>query len=215
MKFSQLTEIFKQPKANFSSRPLHCLFYSHSWTIYCLQELGLLNPEEDIIIELASPSNLSAVLNPNNNEYENLLALLQPDKHLHQLGGQFKQICAPVVLAPAAANRNDLLAALALVGTDLSHFLRAVVLVHVNDAADFHLAYAHMASFGLVWDVADYPNANLPALAEILVGENYLDQSRWSGIHFCNHKQRQSIVNETNAASLRKMLAEFPALSIN
>lgn len=215
MKLSQLTGIFKQPKANLSSRPLHCLFYSHSWTIYCLEELGLLKPEEDIIIELASPSNLSAVLNPNNHNYQNLLALLQPGKHLHHLGEPFKQVCAPVVLAPTAANRNDLLAALALVGTDLSRFLRAVVLVHINDAADFHLAYAHMASFGLVWDVADYPTANLPALAEVLVGEHYLDESRWRGIHFCNHKQRQSLVNDANAASLRKMLADFPALEAN
>lgn len=194
-----------------SVRPLHCVFYSHIWTVYLLEELGLLNPETDTIVELASESNFSIALNPFNKYHENILGLLQPSMHLHDLGARFKDIAAPMVLAPhQPVSLNTLLAAIALATTDASPIEKAVVLVHINDAAKLAPAYAYMSRFSIVWDIADYPNAGLPALAQVLATEQCFDEQRWHGIHLCNHKQRQLPDSAERKAALRELFDQFP-----
>lgn len=212
MKLSRLIDYFKEPQPMKAARPLHCVFYSHIWTVYSLQELGLLHPETDVILELATESNFSLALNPFNKYHENILGLLQPTLHLDDLGARFKDIAAPMVLAPhQPASLNALLGAIALATTDASPIEKAVVLIHINDAAKFASAYAYMSRFSIVWDIADYPNAGLPALAQVLATEQCLDEQRWHGIHLCNHKQRQLPDSAAREAALRELFDQFPA----
>ncbi len=212
MKLSRLIDYFKEPQPMKAARPLHCVFYSHIWTVYSLQELGLLDPETDVILELATESNFSLALNPFNKYHENILGLLQPTLHLDDLGARFKDIAAPMVLAPhQPASLNALLGAIALAITDASPIENAVVLIHINDAAKFASAYAYMSRFSIVWDIADYPNAGLPALAQVLATEQCLDEQRWHGIHLCNHKQRQLPDSAEREAALRELFDQFPA----
>ena len=213
MKLTRFSDYFKKSQPLHTFRPLHCVFYSHIWTVYALEELGLVNPKTDIILELATESNFAPALNPSNNFHENLQVLLQPSRHLHQLGTHFQDIATRMVLAPTqTAPLTNTLSALALVNTDASPIKNAVVLVHFNDASKFALAYAYMSRFSIIWDVADYPNATLPALAQALAAEECLDEERWGGIHLCNHKQRQIPDRIEREAALRELLKEFPSL---
>ena len=205
-----LFNFFKEKPVLIKQRHVHCLFYSHIFTVYAIEELGLLN-KTDIILELATQSHFSAALNPFNKYHKNLLGLLQDNVHLHQLGAKFKGICAPLVLAPhQGVALNHLLAALALVNTDSSPIEQAIVLVHINDAGLFSLAYPYMNSFSIVWDSADYPHAHLPALAQLLVDEQYLTEKNWGGFYLCNHHRRQLLNSDERTALLRQLMAQFP-----
>jgi len=213
MRFSSLKDLFKKPHPIKSGRPLHCIFYSHIWTVYSLEGLGLLNPKTDIILELATESNFAPALNPSNHNYGSLLNLLQTNRHLHQIGTHFKNIPVPMVLAPQPSSSvNNLLSALALVNTDDSPVEKAVILVHINDACKFALAYAHMNRFSIVWDIADHPNSLLPALAELLLVEQCLAVQNWGGIHLCNHQLRRVSDSREREVALRQLLDEFPLL---
>lgn len=175
-----------------------------------LEELGLINPKTDIILELATESNVAAALNPSKESTKSIIELLQPDRHIHQLGSHFKGVAAPIVLAPSTpAPLNTLLSALALVNTDVSAIEKAVVLVHINDAPQFTLAYSLMDYFSIAWDVADYPTANLAALAQLLVTEQHLTEQSWRGIQLCHHKQRHSPDSEERTAILNQLMDEF------
>jgi hypothetical protein len=201
---------FKKNQPITAARSLHCVFYSHIWTVYLLEELGLLNPKTDIILELATESNFAAALNPSNSTHKNLLGLLQQDVHLHQLGDRFKNINAPMVLAPHhPISLNIILSALALVSTDNSPIEKAVVLVHINDAPQFVATYHQMRYFSILWDIADYPSANLAALAELLATEQCLDEQSWRGVQLCHHKQRQLPDSEDRTAILNQLIDEF------
>lgn len=211
MNFSNLiTDVLKKTQPATTFRPLHCVFYSHIWTVYLLEELGLVNPKTDIILELAAESNFTAALNPSNKPYDDLLGLLQPDVHLHQLGTEYNNIAAPMILAPHNnGSLNKLLSALALVSTDVSPIKKAIVLVHIDDASKFALAYSHMSYFSIAWDVADYPNANLPALAELLANEQCLNEHNWLGIQLCQHKHRQLPDSDERKEILHQIIDEF------
>jgi hypothetical protein len=205
-----LSKLFKKPQPITIARPLHCVFYSHIWTVYLLEELGLLNAKTDIILELATESNFAAALNPSNNTHKNLLGLLQQEIHLHQLGAHFKNIAAPMVLAPHhPVSLNVMLSALALVSTDISPIKNALVLVHINDAPQFTAAYNHMSYFSIAWDIADYPSANLADLAELLATEQHLNEQSWRGIQLCHHKQRQLPDSDDRKAVLNQLIDEF------
>ncbi|GAB6140075.1 hypothetical protein JCM14076_08040 [Methylosoma difficile] len=212
MKFLNVADYFSKPYPVVNARPVHCLFYSHIWSVYSLADLGLIKPKTDVIIELATEPTFATMLNPFNAYQETLLSLLQPNKHLHHLGAKYKGIPVPMVLAPpAGTSANALLSALALVNTDASSVENVVVMININDAAKFVSAYGFMTRFSLVWDVADYPNASLAALAELLVTEAYLDEQRWGGIHLCNHPQRQLPDSKERFTALQALFADFPS----
>jgi hypothetical protein len=205
-----LSNPFKKTQPTLFSRPLHCVFYSHIWTVYLLEELGLINSENDVILELATESNFAAALNPTNNTHKNLLGLLQQGTHLHQLGARFKNLATTMVLAPhQLVSLNIMLSALALVATDASPIKKAVVLVHIDDAAELVSAYSHMSYFSILWDVADYPSANLANLAELLANEQFLNEQNWRGVKLCQHKERQLPDSDYRKALLNQLIDEF------
>jgi hypothetical protein len=115
-----------------------------------------------------------------------------------------------MVLAPhQPVSLNVMLSALALVSTDASHIEKAVVLVHIDDAAQLVSAYSHMSYFTIAWDIADYPSANLADLAELLATEQYLNEQSWRGVKLCHHKQRQSPDSDDRKEVLNKLIDEF------
>ena len=213
---SVISEYFKKShhNASYAGRPLHCIFYSHVWNIYELENLGLVNPKQDILLELATESQFALMFNSQTRDYDTLLDLLQPDIHLDDLIEKFKGIHTPIVLAPnTGVSVNRLLSALALVASDACPVKKAVVLVHYRDAEKFRDAYAQMSQFSILWDVADYPNATLQSVAEILVSEGCLeDTQRWQGFHLCSHVQRHLPDTEQRQTTLNQLLDEFPLL---
>lgn len=216
MRLPPFNDFYRKTKQAIIERPVHCVFYSHNWTIYDLEALGLVKPKVDIIIELATQSALAATLNPSNKHHETLLGLLQPNLHLHQLGAFFKEINSLVVLAPhQTVNFNSLLSALALVITDDSSIEKAVVLVNINDAALFTLAYPYMRYFSIVWDIADYPNKNLVDLAQLLATEQCLTVQNWRGFYLSNHQKRLLPDSQAREALLKQLIDEFPFVKAN
>ncbi len=214
MRLSQLFDYFNKAEPHLGTRPLHCVFYSHIWTVYCLEGQGLLNPKTDIVVELATESHFSHALDPLNNQRGNLLGLLQPGRHLQQLGCRYQGIAAPMVLAPAQpAQINAVLSALALLSTDPSPIERAVVLVNVCDGSAFAEAFAYMSEFSILWDIADYPTAALPALAQALAAGQCLNGGQWGGFHLCNHKQRQLPDAPQRQEALQQLLSGFAGLT--
>ncbi len=214
MRFSQLFDYFNKAEPRLGARPLHCVFYSHIWTVYCLEGQGLLNPKTDIVVELATESHFSRALAPLNNQRGNLLGLLQPGRHLQHLGVRYQDIAAPMILAPSQpAQINAVLSALALLSTDPSPIERAVVLVNVCDGPAFADAFPYMSGFSILWDIADYPNAALPALAQALAAGQCLDGGHWGGFHLCNHKHRQLPDAPQRQEALRQLLDGFAGLT--
>jgi hypothetical protein len=196
-----------------TSRPIHCLFYSHVWTIYQLEELGLVKPGDEMLLELGLESRFSDVFG-RHEKRRGLIRLMKPGVNLHMLAYQPQSLHVPIILAPNPAETVEaLLASLSLVATIESPIDRVTALVHINDGPLFADAYPLMDDFSIVWDVADFPNPALLALAESLVKEQCLSQDKWKGIHLCNHPGRQLPANKVRESMLRNALNEFPVLN--
>lgn len=213
MKLPRFLERKPRPKAPLSPRPIHGVFYAHSWSVYCLEALGLSVSKADVLVELATQSHLAHVLAPYNETRDSVLGLLQPQRHIHQLGQRYPGVVPAVVLAPVKpALASDVLNALALLANGHGPAGKALVMIHCADAALFAPAYAHMTDFSILWDVADVPDASLPALAQVLAGEHCLTQSRWAGFKLCHYERRPVADAEQRTAVLQTLLAQFPDL---
>jgi|GEM_PF-846009 len=216
MKLTSIIERMQRPDTPPPERPVHCVFYAHIWSVYCLEQaLGLSEPKTTMLVELATQSHLGYALAPFNETRDSLLGLLQPGRHVHQLSQRYSGIAAPMVLAPVKpAQLSDVLNALALLPHDRSPSKKAVVLVNLSDAALFAPAYENMTDFSILWDSADLPDASLPTLAKLLAGQHCLGQGRWGGFKLCSHKLRAVADAGQRMAILQGLLAEFPELTV-
>lgn len=196
------------------SRSVHCLFYSHVWSIYQLEALGLIKGKNPILVELSIESKFAAVFDRSEQRHKGLIELLQPNAQLHKLAYRPKNINTPIILAPnPKASVDALVAALSVVATVDSPVDDVTVLIHINDGAQFADAYPLMSDFSIVWDVADFPNAALLALTESLVRDQCLSKDKWKGFYLFNHPNRQLPENKVRESILRDLLNNFPVLS--
>jgi hypothetical protein len=197
-----------------TSRPIHCLFYSHVWSIYQLEALGLIKAGGDLLVEMALESKFAPVFARSGIQHKGITDVLQLGFELQKLAYQPSNINNPIILAPnPLATADVLIAALALVKTVESPIDSVTVLIHINDALQFVDAYPLMTDYSIVWDVADFPNAALLALTESLAKEECLSKSKWKGFHLCNHPSRQLPDIKARESILRNLLKDFPALS--
>jgi hypothetical protein len=196
-----------------TTRPIHCLFYSHVWTIYQLEALGLIKTGDEMLLELGLESRFADVFG-RHEKRRGLVRLLRPGMNLHMLAYQPQSLNVPIILAAnPPATVDSLIAALSLVATVDSPIEKVTALVHINDGALFADAYPLMTDFSIVWDVADFPNAALQTLTEALVKQQCLSQDTWKGFHLCNHPGRQLPESQTRESMLRNVLNDFPVLN--
>lgn len=197
-----------------TSRPIHCLFYSHVWSVYQLEALGLIKAGGDLLLELALESRFAPVFARSGIQHKGITELLQPGFELQKLAYQPKNINNPIVLASnPSATVDALIAVLSLVKTVESPVDSVAVLIHINDALQFVDAYPLMDDFAIIWDVADFPNTALLALTESLAKEQCLSKDKWKGFHLCSHPGRQLPDTKARESILRNLLKDFPALS--
>jgi hypothetical protein len=197
-----------------TSRTLHCLFYSHVWSIYQLEALGLIKSRNPLLVELSLEPRFAAVFDQLDKRHKGLAEVLQPGAQLQKLAYRAKHVNTPIILAAnPAVSIGTLLAALSVMATVDSPVDEITVLVHINDGAQFADAYAFMSDFSIVWDVADYPNAALVALAESLVNEQCLGLDKWRGFYLSNHPNRQLPDTHARTSILQDILQHFPVLS--
>lgn len=196
------------------SRPIHCLFYSHVWSIYQLEALGLIKAKNPLLVELSVESKFAAVFDRCDQRHKGLIELLQPGTQLHKLAYRAKNINTPIILAPnPKASVDALIAALSVIASVDSPIDDVTVLIHINDGAQFVDAYSLMSDFSIVWDVADFPNAALLALTQALAKEQCLSKNKWKGFHLFNHPNRQLPENKVRESILRGLLNDFPVLN--
>lgn len=196
-----------------ATRHIHCLFYSHVWTIFQLESLGLIKPGNEMLLELALESRFSDVFG-RHEKRRGLIRLMKPGMNLYMLAYRPESLNIPIILASnPPATVESLIAALSLVTTVESPIDKITVLMHINDGPLFANAYPLMTDFSIVWDVADFPNSSLLALTESLVKEQCLSQDKWKGFHLCNHPGRELPENRSRESMLRNLLTEFPILN--
>jgi hypothetical protein len=196
-----------------TSRPIHCIFYSHVWSIFQLEALGLIKADGDeMLLELALESKFSTVFS-RPEKRRGLIRLLRPGINLHMLAYKPESLNVPIILASNPQTTPDLLIeALSLISAVESPIDKITALVHINDAPQFTAAYPLMCDFSIVWDVVDFPNAALSALSESLVMEQCLSKDKWKGFYLCNHPSRQLPDNKARESVLRNVLNDFPVL---
>lgn len=198
----------------FTTIPLHCVFYSHEWSIFQLESLGLIKTaKEEMILELAQESNFATVFG-RPEKRKGLIRLLRPGINLHMLAFRPEALGVPMVLAPVpAVPVESLVSAVALIPTLFSPIEKVTVLVHVNDGPAFADAFPLMSDFSIVWDTADYPTNALTELTQSLASANCLSKDKWKGFYLCNHPNRQFPDYKERESLLRKLLGDFPVLS--
>jgi hypothetical protein len=192
---------------------IECLFYSHVWTIYELENLGIIKTGGELLIELATESRFAPVFDRSEKISKGIVSLLQPGFSVHKLAFRHSSIKAPIVLAPNPPVAIDnQLSALSLLPSIENHADKVIVMMHVNDAPSFASAFANMDNFSIVWDIADFPGSELSELGQSLLNQQCLSQETWKGFFLCNHPNRRLPDVKIRESVLKKLLNEFPAL---
>lgn len=178
-----------------------------------LQQAGLNSDNTEIFAELATDSHLAPVFNKQSYRRFGLAGLLSFQNCLDKLAITYKNVPAPLVLAPnPAVTPEVLVSAVALLEATQSTATRITLLVHVNDAAKFAHAFQYIHQFGILWDIADPPNLCLEQLAQLLADNHCISPERWAGLFLCNHPWRASADTDNRGTILNTILGEFPQL---
>jgi len=195
-------------------RSVECLFYSHVWAIHMLKHLKLGSLDDTILVELAETSNLAPVFGEQAKARYGLAGLLHLSGRLEKLAQPFKNVPAPLVLAPRPPVPADALcSAVGLLATTPAPYQRALVLVHIDDAEKFASAYPAVSRFTVAWDVADAPTASLVQMAEALTRNHCVSADSWGGFRWYSHPHRKVADAEQRLHSLQEAVQEYPQLA--
>jgi hypothetical protein len=197
-------------------RPIQCIFYSHVWAIHMLKHAGLGSFENQVLIELATISNLAAIFGEQGKARFGLAGMLRLSGRLEQFAQEFKNVPARLILAPKPEiPASALCSAVGLLATTPSFYQKATLLVHLNDAPQFASAYPYVNCFSMLWDIADVPTPTLVQLAQILVENHCITQETWRGFHLYKHPNRPVPDMKDRLATLKSILDDYPTLSGN
>jgi hypothetical protein len=195
-------------------RTLRCVFYSHIWAIHRLGRAGLGDFNNDVLAELAVDSHLAPVFRKQFETRWGLAGVLTSSDCLHLISEKYPYVPAPLILAPnPSVSVSALESAVSVLPSTPGPFTQATLLVHVDDAAKFRGAYAHVERFSVLWDLADLPSLALEQLAAVLAENNCLTPARWAGLHVCRHPLRPVPDWEERRSDWLKILGEFPAVN--
>lgn len=194
-------------------RSVECLFYSHVWVVHMLKHLNLGPLDSTVLVELAESSNLAPVFGEQAKARYGLAGLLHLSGRLEKLTQTFKNVAAPLVLAPRPQVSVDALcSAVGLLSTTPASFERVLLLVHIDDATKFRSAYPAVSCFRVLWDVADAPTASLVHMAEALAENHCISQQTWEGFRWYNHPHRKLADAEERLHNLQQAVREYPQL---
>jgi len=195
-------------------KPIHCIFYSHVWAVHMLKYAGLNTNHNNVIVELATTSNLAGVFGEQGKARYGLAGLLRLSGRLEQFAQMYKNVIAPLVLAPRpevpAVALNSAVGLLASSPTPYTHIH---LLVHIEDAPKFAGAYPHVNRFSMLWDLGDPPTAALGPLAETLVDNHCIQAETWGGFFFYQHPNRPVADLAQRQEAFQQVLRQYPLLS--
>jgi hypothetical protein len=213
-----------------SKKELHCIFYSHPWSVLELKNTGLLNDNNDVLVELAQASFLRQVLtaesafqklsithalhgyNPFESTKKKLFFSLFSEKKPDALASsalRFNDLPAPLVLAPReqaspALQISGLLSALALG----SRFKKIIALIHYHEAELFSGIFSYVDQFDILWDCADLPDCKLSELTSLL-SKHQVTKERWGEFRLCQSPTRMNSEHEKNYLQYQQIINEI------
>jgi hypothetical protein len=198
-----------------TSEPVNitCFFYSHSWAVQVLDQIGLGDLSKTLIVEISINSILASVFNDLNSNRRGVAGLLRSDITVDQIVQNFSGLQCPIVLAsrppvPVASTASG-------VGV-LRHaahgFNRVILMVHLSEAATMIHAVADADRFGVLWDLADTPNVGLADLGIVLTRHNCLSDESWAGLHFYEHPRRKVADAQDRKKRYEQIFAEYPSV---
>ncbi|MBH1969836.1 hypothetical protein FK216_01330 [Moraxellaceae bacterium AER2_44_116] len=195
-----------------SSTPtIECVFYSHCWGLYCLEQLGLTSSKGVLLIELSRKSTLGIMLGDKNSL--GIASLLDPETTLESQIRHYDDVALGLILA---SNQElplaTLAAAVGVLPFKNTRIKRIILLVNILEAVDLAPIWQHAGNFKVFWDVADSPDQTLVDMGESLSSMGCLDASSWQGITFYQNPQRPSKMADTLLSHYRDILSEYPAV---
>lgn len=199
-----------------SVRAIDCLFYSHVWVVHMLGRCGLGDFREQVLVELATDSILAPVFGATGETRAGLAGLLQLNGQLDRLTKTYRNVPAPLVLAPSpTVPVPALCAAVGLLAGAAGCGQRATLLVHIDEAPLFASVYGLVERFGILWDIADLPGESLSVLAEVLLKQHCLTPPRWLGLRCYRHPRRIAADDQQRLAQFKALTQEFPGVAVN
>jgi len=191
------------------------VFYSHAWSIYCLDQLNLTALDKSIVFELGRGSTLAPVFDRQGVIQLGIVGLLHDSERLPKMIEKFDQVAAPVVFSPRpVATPASLGSALGVVKHIESDYEHAIVMVHLSDVVFAASGLIHSDEFVVAWDAQDPFTTELVHLGRVLKSRALLTDSNWRGIRFYNSEKSKH--NQQSKAEREQILdeavKEFPAL---
>jgi hypothetical protein len=196
-----------------STANIECVFYSHCWGLYCLDQLGIKTNEETILIELSRKSTLGLMLGDSSKHNMGIASLLDPETGLDSQIRHYDELPVGIILA---SNQElpiaTLSAAAGVIRFKKTRAKRIILLVNVLDAVELAPIWQHADSFRVFWDIADQPDQTLVNIGDVLAGIGCLNSITWKGITFYQNQKRPNPEATILLDRYQHILNEYPAL---
>lgn len=192
-----------------NSPSIHCVFYTHPWSIDALANAKLGDLSQTLLIELAQRSLLASLIDRQHRLRPGITGVLMDPDRLDDLIVSTPRFPVPVVLAPnPQVGDAAMVSAIALLPSVRSVFDRFIVFVHLSEAERFRYAYPYCNKFFFLWDVADPPAFRLGELGAMLRDLGVLKRESWGGFYWFIHPRRH--VNDLPAriSELKRVLGQ-------
>lgn len=202
---------------NNSPATVHCLFYTHPWTVDAIRNAKLGDLSRTLLVELAQRSQLASLIDVQHRMRPGVAGILRNPDQLDELIVTAPRFPVPVILAPnPMVSEATMVSAVALLPSVRSKFNRFVLFVHLSEALNFRYAYPYCDRFSFLWDVADPPMFSMGELGAMLRDLGVLKRESWGGFFWFNHPRRnvnnlQGRLNELKQAM--GQVKKVPALS--
>ena len=197
------------------NRSVHCVIYSHVWSLFSLHKLPALGAlDKAAIVELGINSNFSAMTADLTKSRLGLRGLLQPGHGLADILETMDGVSCPVALAPRPPVPIGALAsATALLGSTAGKFDKVVLMVNSLDAVQLRSCLSCADRLYVLWDMADMPTAALAQIGEVLVNQQLISTDNWGGFHLYSHPERPVADPAAVRASFSNILGQYPQLA--
>lgn len=164
---------------------IECVFYSHCWGLYCLDQLGIKTQEETILIELARKSTLGLMLGESSKHHLGIASLLDPETSLDSQVRHYDEVSAGIILASSQElPLATLSAAVGVLRFKKTRAKRIILLVNIMDTVELAPLWQHADYFRVFWDIADLPDQTLVNIGDALAGVGCLNSNSWKGMTF-------------------------------
>lgn len=197
-----------------NKRLVHCVIYSHIWSLFNLDKLAALGPLDNaVVVELAINSNLSASFMDAMKNRLGLGGLLRHNLGLQDIAESVDGVALPVAFAPRPPIPVGALAsAVGLLGTAKGNFDKVILMVNCMEAPQLSPAFVNADRFYVLWDLADAPTRALAQVGDALVSQRLISPDNWGGFHLYTHPKRPVENAADTAAQFQLILGQYPAL---